>query len=1126
MKKYLPFTLIVAVLGLWMISRQVHTSPKGTGFGKHLTPFTRFSAHERQEMQEEMEKEHHRTDKPDEAMEEEIALRSIIGQGFSYKGSYRFRAQKQALQNQPLLQKSRASSLNWVERGPANFGGRTRSIVVHPNNSNIWWAGAVGGGIWKTTDGGSTWSCKTDDLPVLSVTAIDICKNQPDILYAGTGEGFYNGDAIVGDGIFKSTDGGETWTQLASTASNSNFRYVNRLIVNPDDPDMIIAATNSGVYRSTDGGSSWTETFNNGQRVQQIVANPLRFNTQFICVNSSGIYKSTNGGLSWNYVSEEITDHYRIEMAISPTDTNIVYASPVNSDYGLLGFYRSPDAGNTWINYGNSTNWLGNQGWYDNALVVSPLDPDVVFVGGIDIYRVEINGASMSTTQITEWYTGSSYPYVHADQHALVTIQNSASNFILLAGNDGGVWYSSDMGQSWESKDNGYNVTQYYDADRHPTINDFIGGTQDNGTHRSPDEPNAASGWSRVIGGDGFDCAWNKTDPSIVYGTLYNTRIYKSTDGGYNFSSINNNMPQSGIFHTPLFMDPNNSDKLFTAGDDNTLWWTSDAGNNWHDVYANYGGYSRVKIAVSSVNSNIVWTGSTTIYNNVSTDGGLSFTQVTQPSGSPHAYLTGISTHPTNENEAFITIGTSGYGKIYRTYDLGQTWTDITNNLPDIPVHTVLVMPFDTTEIWIGTDIGLFISYDDGASWQYSNNGIPAVCIRRLKIVNQEIVAATHGRGVWSVHRDELTPYPPLAPTMHDITVPNPNTGMLKLRYTANDDYDSVQVFVNNQLTDLMLNIPAGKDTFSLYQTNPPETITAYVVGWKSGADSASDQKSNTIYAAVDTLLENFDDYTSTFFGDLQIEDVSGFTDPALHSPHPYADKTTYIAYLGTPINILSGTYLDYNDVAIVEPGDAGSVYGDNNFWDYVTVEGSDDGDNWTILIEPYDCRYDSDWETAYNNGTDGNESMFRPHDIQLTNYYPLNTKVYIRFRLFADDATTGWGWAIDDVRANNLVSGLEKQAHNVNSFALLGNYPNPFNPSTTILFTLKEQGPVTLEVFNAVGQKVKTLYQNQVLKAGQVHKVVWDGTNDRNTRVGSGMYVYRLRAGKRVALKKMLLLK
>ncbi len=1122
MKKFfLTVVLSVLIVALLSIGYFAPKKQKSTKKAKQITSaeLNKLLLEEKKE-----KKKHQKPDKPDQAMEEEIALRSVIGQGFSYAGSWRFKALKAALQTQQnALFKS--TTLNWVERGPGNFGGRTRSVVVHPNDANTWWAGSVGGGIWKTNDAGASWRSVTDDLPVLSVTTIDICKNHPSILYAGTGEGFYNIDAIIGDGVFKSTDGGESWSQIASTASNYNFRYVNRLIVHPDHPDTLVVATNSGVYRSTNGGSSWTETFNNGQRVQQIVANPMRWDTQFICVYSSGIYKSTDGGLTWHYVSEEITDHYRIEMAIAPTDTNIVYASPVNSSYGLLGFFKSPDAGNSWYNLGNSTNWLGGQGWYDNALVVSPLDPDIIFVGGIDLYRVEINGASMTTSKISNWYSGTEYPYVHADQHALVTIQDSPTNFAIIAGNDGGVFYSPDMGATWESKDNNYNVTQYYDADRHPSINAFIGGTQDNGTHRSPDEATASDGWSRVIGGDGFDCAWNKTDPTIVFGTLYNTRIYKSTDGGYNFVSINNNMPESNIFHTPLAMDPDNSDKLFTAGDNNTLWWTDDGGNNWSSVSVNYNNYSRIKIAVSLANSNIVWTGSTTIYTNVSTDGGLSFTQVNQPSGSPHAYLTGISTHPTKDSTAYLTIGSSGYGKIYRTRDLGQTWEDITNNLPDIPVFTVLVMPFDTTEIWIGTDLGLFISYDNGNSWQYSNNGLPAVSIRRLKIVNQEIVAATHGRGVWSVHRDELQGLPPLAPTLQDITVPNPNSGYLKIRFTANSDYDSVQVFVNSQIVDRLFNVAAGKDTFGLYLTNPPETVTAQVIGYSAGSGSSSDQKSNDIYAAVDTLNENFDDYSSTFFGDFQIQDVSGFSNPALHSPHPYADQTTYYCYLGTPITVKAGAYFSYDDVAIIEPGEPGSVYGDNNFWDYVTVEASNDGDNWTIIEEPYDCRYDLVWESAYNNGTDGDESLYRNHNISLTNYFTTNTNIYVRFKLYADANTTGWGWAIDNILSNNSVSALENDLV-LNKFQLIGNYPNPFNPSTSIVFTLEQKAPVKLEIFNMLGQKVRTLINNQAMQPGTIHEVRWNGLNQQKQPVGSGFYIYRLTAGKHSAMKKMLLLK
>ncbi len=1069
--------------------------------------------------QKKIAKTRQKFDKPDKAAEEENAMRSEVGKKPAYKGSWRFRALEQAKKH-TVSSLHKTSVLNWVERGPGNFGGRTRSIVVHPTNANIWWAGAVGGGIWKTTDAGQTWACKTDNMPVISVASMAICKNSPDVLYAGTGEGFYNFDAIIGDGIFKSTDGGETWQQIAATVGNSNFRYVNRIIVDPNDPDIFTAATKSGVYISEDGGVSWTESFNSGGNVQQIVANPLLYDNQFIAVNGSGIYKSTDGGFTWHFVSNEIANPNRIEMAISPTDTSIVYAAPVDDNSGLLGFFRSADGGQTWVDYGNSSNWLGGQGWYDNALVVSPLDPDYIFVGGINIHRVHINGSNMTTTQLTEWYTGSAYPYVHADQHALVTIQTAPNNFSILAGNDGGVHYSTDMGASWQEMNNNYNVTQYYDADRHPTTNEFIGGTQDNGTHRSPANPDFTSSWDRVIGGGGFDCAWNKTTPDVVYGTLYYTKIYKSTDGGHNFSYVNNGMPESSVFHTPLSMDPNNSDKLVTAGDNNTVYWTDDAAANWHSATVVNNGYTRYKTAISLSSSNIVWAGGTTVYMNVSSDGGQTFTQTVQPAGSPNAWVTGISTHPSKDSTAFLTIGSSGSGKIYRTRDLGQTWENINHNLPDVPAYSVLVMPFDTTEIWLGTDIGLFISYDNGASWQYSDEGLPAVSIRRLKIVEQEIVAVTHGRGIWSVHRDELAEGPLLAPGLQDITVANPNTHILKLRFNANSNYDSVNVVVNGNIVDRLGYVASGSDTFGTYLTTPPEDILAQIIGFRGTGSALSTEKSGHIYTAAETITENFDDLQTTFFGDLNASSQSGFTTALLNSAHPYADAQTAIAYLGTPVTIKTGASLSYRDVAVVEPGESGSVYGDAGFYDYVTVESSDDGDNWTVLIEPYDCRFDAAWQSAYDNAGDGNEAMFRDHLIDLTAFYATDTNVHFRFKLFADANTNGWGWGIDDVTAANSVSAIEENGQTVKEFALHQNYPNPFNPSTIINYELPITNSVKLTVYNALGQKVRTLV-NKKQAAGR-YSLTFNAQG-----LASGVYILRLNTGNGfVQVKKMILMR
>lgn len=1072
-----------------------------------------------------------KTDKPDEAMEQEILIRSAIGEPFSYQQGYRFKAFEEA--KKISLGFSKMSDLEWVERGPGNVGGRTRSIVVHPSDPNVWLVAAVGGGIWKTEDTGQNWRCVTDDLPVLSATTLALCTSVPSVLYAGTGEGFYNGDAIIGDGLFKSVDEGETWQQLPSTVSNYNFRYINRVIVDPLNPDLVLAATNTGLYRSENGGTDWEEVFNQDLRVQQIIANPLNFNTQFIAVDgrydtgtyNGGIYKSTDAGQTWRYVSEEIADHGRIEIAMAEADTSILYASPVNADAGLLGFFRSGDAGETWTDFGNATNWLGGQGWYDNALVVSPLNPDIIFVGGIDLYRVQISGQSMSATKLTHWYSGAGYPYVHADQHYLVTLPNGANNFSIIAANDGGIHYSGDRGLSWIERNNDFNVTQYYDADKHPGRAQFIGGTQDNGTNRSPVDPQSDSDWTREIGGDGFDCAWDKNNADIVYGTLYYSRVYRSSDGGDNFTEIANGLPESSIFHTPLEMDPENSTRLYSAGDDDTFYWTDNSGDQWNPVTADYNGYSVVRIAASKSNPDVVWTGSTTRYLNVSTDGGLNFSLIPQMVGSTHAYLAGINTHPNEDSTAFITLGVSGSGKIYRTRDLGQTWENLTNNLPDIPVHTVLVMPFDSSEIWIGTDLGLFISYDEGNSWTYADNGIPAVAIRRLKIVGNDIVAATHGRGIWSVYREEIIT-PLREPALQDLTVPDPNTGMLKIRFSTRSYYDSVWIYINGRPTDRLLSLNNGVDTFSVYQTSPPEEIRVQAYSYLDEQTALSDEKTLSIYNPEATLTEDFDSTSNSFYGDFTMGAQESFSTNILQSPHPYPDATTLYMYMGIPVTIQEGTMLHYRDVAIVEPGEEGAFYPQEEMWDYVAIEGSSDGDTWEVLSEPYDARFNSVWLQAYNAEQSGGESMMVTQEIDLASLFATDTNIYIRFKLLADAFVNGWGWAIDDVAVTNTISGIAEEKTLPTHLELIGNYPNPFNPQTTIQFTVDRPAPVTLTIYNSLGKRITRLLDNQIYEPGHVHNVTWDGTNMQGNRVASGFYYYELKNAQRRLVNRMLLVR
>ncbi len=1067
-----------------------------------------------------------RPDHPDQAALEELYLRSQIGHSFSYPQNWRVRALEKIENNYRIF--SANNVLHWDERGPSNIGGRTRAVIVHPKNPDVWWVGAVGGGVWYTQDAGQSWTCQTDHLPALAVCALAICDSQPNVLYAGTGEGFYNYDAIVGDGIFKTTDGGQSWTQLASTAENYDFRYVNRIVVHPFHPDTLLAATKTGVFRSLDGGQSWEKVFDNGKNVQQIVCNPLNFNSLFITVWKSGIYKSTDMGNQWQFVSDSILKPTRIEVAVARSDTNFVYAAAADTTYGVLGLFKSRDGGKHWIDLGDSVNWLHSQGWYDNAILVHPFDPEIVFVGGIDIYRISTQNDVAVYRRLTAWYNSNNYAYVHADQHCFAVVPQSDSTFGLVVTNDGGVFYSYNGGNAWQNKNNGFNVTQFYDADRNPAADQYIGGTQDNGTLLSPVNPNKNTAWESKIGGDGFDCAWDDENPDIVFGTIYDSQIYKSISGGDYFGQLSN-LPESHIFHTPLVMDPHNSKKLITASDTNKVYITWDSGQHWQPFDVNLGGYRWIRIAISEKDSNIVWVASSSHYINVSTDGGRHFQTVTNPDPDLNAYLTGIATSPFDSATALALFGIYGYGKIFRTTDLGQTWQDITNNLPEIAVHCAVYMPYDSAQIWIGTDLGVFISYNNGQSWKYSNQNLPAVAVRKMKIVGDQIVAATHGRGVWTVTNDTLVTYnlPTEAPLLADLPLPNPNTDTLKIGFTPRGTYDSLKIVISGQTVETFYRINAYHDTTYYYKVHWPQSLQVHVDGYKDGKVYPSETRSLEIFAPVDSLFADFDQGENPFEGDLTPQTDSGFGSATLDSDHPYQNGKEYFARLKFPLVVSDSTILRYRDIAVIEPGDPGFYYPYPQMWDYVTVEGSADGETWQVLITPYDCRLNSEWEKAFKEKRAPDAQSFVQHDTLLSTIYTPGTKIYVRFHLHADGATNGWGWAIDDVfLGQGKLTAIGSSARPVYSFNLIGNYPNPFNPATTIAFTLDKTAPVSLTVYNALGQKVRRLLTGKVLSGGSVHKVRWNGIDDAGRPVASGVYFYRLQSKNRIAIRKMILLK
>lgn len=1077
----------------------------------------------------------------------------------AYRLSYRL----DALRAARVASKASGQLLDWKERGPANVAGRTRALVVDPEDEgrNTWYAGAVGGGIWKTSDAGQSWQNLTPDLPNLSVSSLAQGVSNPDVLYAGTGEGYGNADAIDGDGIWKTTDRGATWMQLAFTASSEQFRAVNRLVVDPNDADVVVAATNEGLFRTADGGATWTQVLARPQgnvdgRLQQVAAHPDDFNILYATANGLGVFQSMDAGLTWTLVFNIQQAGTRIELAIAPSDRDRVYVSVYNGVRSDM--YLTDDGGSTWDllpeRFTEEPNFLGRQGWYDNAIGVHPFDRRAVFVGGVNLWTVDAGfdltgGWRRTTTQLTNWFEGLErpeggvYPYTHADHHILlpIALDENQGTVRLLNTNDGGVEYSDDGGITWNQTLNGYNTSQFYGADKRPGRDEYIGGMQDNGTWRSPDavSSTASTDWFEQLGGDGFEVAWHAEDPAQIIGTVQFNQIARTLDGGATWRFATEGLTDTGNrghFITTIAKSQSDPELIFTTGRSG-VWRSDNFGETWTlSSFADSPGSwdfngLRAPAAISIADPQVVWagpemSGRAKVF--VSTDGGLTFNPTSRPS-SIDAVVTGLATHPTDSETAYVAFSVPGDPKLLRTTDLGATWENLTgtfrsgplssNGFPDVATFSLVVMPHNPEELWAGTEIGLFISTDGGANWSYADNGLPAAAIWQMRIVDDQVVVATHGRGVWSVTLPELANYaPPVvtrAPRLNALAFAP--SGGVNLSLSLRSAYDSVVVQIDGERAFSFTTNALEKDTLVALPLMVTETrdVMASVVAYREGRAFVSSAATTTLFPVVEAQVSYVNDLNEAaanddFIGDdFSVRSVNGFLSRALHSQHSYADDKSHIAQLRVPILVDNeDAMLTYRDVAIVEPGEPGTQFGDAEFWDYVIVEATTDGITWQPLLDGYDARADVDWHATYNNNDDGTEALMVEHTINLLDTFAPGEVIFLRFRLFADANSHGWGWAIDDIviqeREDDTGIANEDEADVPGRFALAQNYPNPFNPATTIPFSVPRSGPVTIRVYDVQGRLIATVADG-LYPAGS-HQVQWKAGS-----LASGIYYYRL---------------
>ena len=670
----------------------------------------------------------------------------------------------------------------WTWLGPGNIGGRVRSILIHPNNADVMWLGSVTGGIWKTTNGGVTWAPLDDFMGNLSVTTMVMSPSDPNVIYAGTGEGVFLvnhiKDLTQGAGVFKSTDGGTTWSQLSST-STPDWYHVGRLAIDPSNSQILLAATATGIWRSTDAGTTWT--MQSPVRMLDIDFHPTDSSK---CIASgtagSGVRFSNDGGLTWN-ASTGVPIFGRIEVEYARSNPAIVYAS-VDNIGGEL--YVSTDGGQTFTLRNTGQNFFnhsggGGQGWYDNALWIDPTNSDTVIVGGIDLWRSTDGGATF--TKISRW---ESAPLsAHADQHVIVESSqfNGSTNRTVFFGNDGGLYRASDVStvsqsDGWTELNNNLGITQFYSGAGNPNNGRLVGGTQDNGTLRYTGNTET---WNTPFGGDGGWSAVDLTDPNYLYGEYVNLNVHRSDNGGvsseyisgqfWNGSAwawkevpfqITDAMTGQALFIAPFILDPNDPNRILAGGA--SLWRTNDAktpntnasGPSWTAI-ANPTGSLISAIAIAKGNSNLIWIG----YQNgdvyFTTNGTAASPAWTRVDLNfpilPKRYCTRITIDPTNTNRVYVTFGGFTPDNVWRTENSGNSWSNITANLPSAPVRSLAIWERNPSYLYVGTEVGVFASVNGGQSWSASNDGPTNCSVDELFWMNDTLVAATYGRGMFSI---------------------------------------------------------------------------------------------------------------------------------------------------------------------------------------------------------------------------------------------------------------------------------------------------------------------------------------------------------------------------------------
>ncbi|MEM6803955.1 MAG: T9SS type A sorting domain-containing protein [Bacteroidota bacterium] len=688
----------------------------------------------------------------------------------------------------------------WSAMGPLNIAGRTLRLAFNPQNPNSMFAGTASGGLWKTTTAGvgfNAWEYVPTGFPVLGVSTITFNPGDSTTLYIGTGE-VYNVDAAgtgaayrstrgsYGMGILKSIDGGQNWS-MSLDWTYQQEEGIWDIKISEQNPDIVYAATTKGVYKSIDAGLNWNEILD-VPMANSLLIHPEDDNLLVVgCGNFQsrdfGIYYSRNAGDDWTKINAGLPNQFsgKIQLDFAPNAPDTIYASIGNgfgfSD-GASWICRSMDFGQTWSIRGTRdySKW---QGWFAHDLAVNPLDPDKLAVIGITVWRS--NNAGQSIDSLTRGGAGFNYPpiggpdgesdYVHSDAHDV--IYHPADTNIFYVASDGGVHRTLDGGRTFQSVNGGFQTVQFYNGFSNSWQDSTyaLGGLQDNGSILY----DGTARWARVFGGDG---SWSAIDPSndqYSYVSYQNLNIFSTSDKFTN--NYNNATPPSQgeatVFIAPYVIAPSNPNVLYAGRA--RVYRSTSRGQSWIATQSgsNFPASNPVlSLDVSSLDEDVVYAATAPLNGNrgevyISQNGGNLWTNIT--ANLPDRYPMDLRVDPTDDAVAYISFSGFGTGHVFKTTNYGSNWTDISAGLPDVPTNAIEVDPIFPEHVYVGNDLGVFVSTDGGTNWEPFMEGLyDATMVFDLKISpsNRKLRAATHGNGAFqrsliegTVSIDEIDPY-------------------------------------------------------------------------------------------------------------------------------------------------------------------------------------------------------------------------------------------------------------------------------------------------------------------------------------------------------------------------------